>query len=123
MPFYENVKEMPLGDVLENHTGVPVYIQHDISAWTMAEALVRAGAAGGRNGGVEVTGGGGRGVRGGCGVVEGGRVRGGGQARAEPNKTEALREVGVGGGGGASVKGVERGGGGGTQWVPPGGRR
>lgn len=42
MPFYENVKEMPLGDVLENHTGVPVYIQHDISAWTMAEALFGA---------------------------------------------------------------------------------
>ena len=42
MPFYENVKEMPLGDVLENHTGVPAYIQHDISAWTMAEALFGA---------------------------------------------------------------------------------
>lgn len=42
MPFYENVKEMPLGDVLENHTGVPVYIQHDISARTMAEALFGA---------------------------------------------------------------------------------
>lgn len=32
MPFYEDVKEMPLGQALENHTGVPVYIQHDISA-------------------------------------------------------------------------------------------
>lgn len=42
MPFYEDVKDMPLGDVLENHTGVPVYIQHDISAWTMAEALFGA---------------------------------------------------------------------------------
>ena len=30
MPFYEDVKEMPLGQALENHTGVPVYIQHDI---------------------------------------------------------------------------------------------
>lgn len=45
MPFYENVKEMPLGDVLENHTGVPVYIQHDISARTMAEALFGASGA------------------------------------------------------------------------------
>ena len=42
MPFYEDVKEMPLGEALENHTGVPVYIQHDISAWTMAEALFGA---------------------------------------------------------------------------------
>ncbi len=32
MPYYEDVKEMPLGDALERHTGVPVYIQHDISA-------------------------------------------------------------------------------------------
>ncbi|EPJ8000544.1 sugar metabolism global transcriptional regulator Mlc [Escherichia coli] len=42
MPFYEDVKEMPLGEALEQHTGVPVYIQHDISAWTMAEALFGA---------------------------------------------------------------------------------
>jgi transcriptional regulator of PTS gene len=42
MPFYDDVKEMPLGEVLKNHTGVPVYIQHDISAWTMAEALFGA---------------------------------------------------------------------------------
>jgi transcriptional regulator of PTS gene len=42
MPFYEDVKEMPLGEMLEKHTGVPVYIQHDISAWTMAEALFGA---------------------------------------------------------------------------------
>ena len=26
MPFYEDVKEMPLGEALEQHTGVPVYI-------------------------------------------------------------------------------------------------
>lgn len=32
MPFYDDVKEMPLGAALETHTGVPVYIQHDISA-------------------------------------------------------------------------------------------
>lgn len=42
MPFYEDVKDMALGEALEQHTGVPVYIQHDISAWTMAEALFGA---------------------------------------------------------------------------------
>ncbi len=42
MPFYEDVKDMALGEALETHTGVPVYIQHDISAWTMAEALFGA---------------------------------------------------------------------------------
>lgn len=41
MPFYE-VSDMPLGEVLESHTGVPVFIQHDISAWTMAEGLFGA---------------------------------------------------------------------------------
>jgi len=41
MPFYD-VKDVPLGETLEAHTGVPVYIQHDISAWTMAEALFGA---------------------------------------------------------------------------------
>lgn len=41
MPFY-NVTDVPLGGTLEAHTGVPVYIQHDISAWTMAEALFGA---------------------------------------------------------------------------------
>ena len=41
MPFYE-VCDMPLGEILENYTGVPVYIQHDISAWTMAEGLFGA---------------------------------------------------------------------------------
>jgi len=43
MPFYDDVKEMPLGETLQAHTGVPVFMQHDISAWTMAEAL--SGAA------------------------------------------------------------------------------
>lgn len=43
MPFYDDVKEMPLGEALQAHTGVPVFMQHDISAWTMAEAL--SGAA------------------------------------------------------------------------------
>ena len=42
MPFYDDVKEMPLGETLQAHTGVPVYMQHDISAWTMAEALFGA---------------------------------------------------------------------------------
>lgn len=41
MPFYD-VSDMPLGEVLESHTGVPVFIQHDISAWTMAEGLFGA---------------------------------------------------------------------------------
>ena len=30
MPFYEDVKDVPLGEALANHTGVPVYIQHDV---------------------------------------------------------------------------------------------
>lgn len=42
MPFYDDVKDMPLGETLAAHTGVPVYIQHDISAWTMAESLFGA---------------------------------------------------------------------------------
>ncbi|MDQ7881660.1 sugar metabolism global transcriptional regulator Mlc [Atlantibacter hermannii] len=41
MPFYD-VLEMPLGPALETRTGVPVFIQHDISAWTMAELLFGA---------------------------------------------------------------------------------
>ena len=41
MPFYD-VQEMPLGPALESRTGVPVFIQHDISAWTMAESLFGA---------------------------------------------------------------------------------
>ena len=44
MPFYD-VLEMPLGPALETRTGLPVYLQHDISAWTMAEALYGARAA------------------------------------------------------------------------------
>lgn len=42
MPFYPDVDEMPLGTVLEAHTGLPVFVQHDIGAWTMAEALYGA---------------------------------------------------------------------------------
>ena len=41
MPFYD-VLEMPLGPALETRTGLPVYLQHDISARTMAEALYGA---------------------------------------------------------------------------------
>jgi transcriptional regulator of PTS gene len=41
MPFYD-VKDMPLAEMLEQHTGVPVFIQHDISAWTMAESMFGA---------------------------------------------------------------------------------
>ncbi|WKV51086.1 MULTISPECIES: ROK family transcriptional regulator [Dickeya] len=41
MPFYD-VEEMAIGPELEKRTGVPVYLQHDICAWTMAEALFGA---------------------------------------------------------------------------------
>ncbi|MDF7680939.1 ROK family transcriptional regulator [Enterobacteriaceae bacterium ESL0689] len=42
MPFYAEVTHLPLGELLANHIGVPVYIQHDISAWTLAESLFGA---------------------------------------------------------------------------------
>nr|WP_211185995.1 ROK family transcriptional regulator [Brenneria salicis] len=41
MPFY-HVKEMAIGPALEKRTGLPIYLQHDICAWTMAEALYGA---------------------------------------------------------------------------------
>ncbi len=41
MPFYD-VIDMPLGEMLSTQIGVPVFIQHDISAWTMAEGLFGA---------------------------------------------------------------------------------
>lgn len=41
MPFYD-VKEMAIGPALEQRTGLPVFVQHDICAWTMAEALYGA---------------------------------------------------------------------------------
>lgn len=41
MPFYQ-VNDMPLGSALEMRTGLPVYIQHDVCAWTMAESLFGA---------------------------------------------------------------------------------
>ncbi|EMH4161025.1 ROK family transcriptional regulator [Pluralibacter gergoviae] len=42
MPFYDDVKDVRLGETLASRTGVPVYLQHDISAWTMSEALFGA---------------------------------------------------------------------------------
>lgn len=41
MPGYE-VQDMPLGDTLQQRTGLPVFVQHDISAWTLAESLFGA---------------------------------------------------------------------------------
>ncbi|MFC3395599.1 sugar metabolism global transcriptional regulator Mlc [Brenneria rubrifaciens] len=41
MPFYD-VEEMAIGPALAQRTGLPVYLQHDICAWTMAEALYGA---------------------------------------------------------------------------------
>ena len=35
MPGYD-VQEMPLGETLSTLTGLPVFVQHDISAWTLA---------------------------------------------------------------------------------------
>lgn len=41
LPGYR-VEEMPLGDTLAQRTGLPVFVQHDISAWTLAESLFGA---------------------------------------------------------------------------------
>lgn len=41
MPFYP-VSDMPLGPELRKRTGLPVYIQQDVCAWTMAESLFGA---------------------------------------------------------------------------------
>ena len=38
MPFY-SIQNMPLGPELASKTGLPVYVQHEICAWTMAESL------------------------------------------------------------------------------------
>lgn len=38
MPYYD-ITEMPLGPTLEQRTGLPIYIQHEIPAWTLAESL------------------------------------------------------------------------------------
>jgi transcriptional regulator of PTS gene len=42
MPFYD-ITEMPLADILREMTGLPVFVQQDVSAWTMAEYLFGAG--------------------------------------------------------------------------------
>ncbi|MFT4272971.1 MAG: ROK family protein [Pantoea sp.] len=41
MPGYA-IQDMPLGETLSQRTGVPVFVQHDISAWTLAESLFGA---------------------------------------------------------------------------------
>jgi len=41
MPGYD-VQEMPLGETLAQRSGLPVFVQHDISAWTLAESLFGA---------------------------------------------------------------------------------
>ncbi|MFH8134544.1 ROK family protein [Pantoea osteomyelitidis] len=41
MPGY-HIQQMPLGATLEQRTGLPVFVQHDISAWTLAESLFGA---------------------------------------------------------------------------------
>ncbi|MCG8707760.1 ROK family transcriptional regulator [Brenneria sp. 4F2] len=41
MPFYD-IENMAIGPALEQRTGLPVFVQHDICAWTMAEALYGA---------------------------------------------------------------------------------
>lgn len=41
MPGYD-VQEMPLGETLSARSGLPVFVQHDISAWTLAESLFGA---------------------------------------------------------------------------------
>lgn len=71
MPWYD-VCDMPLGDVLSSHIGVPVYLQHDICAWTMAEALY--GAARGCNDVVQIV----IDHNVGAGVITGGRLLHGG---------------------------------------------
>ncbi|AKJ42279.1 sugar metabolism global transcriptional regulator Mlc [Pragia fontium] len=41
MPFY-NQENVPLGPMLSQRTGLPVYVQHDVSAWAISEALYGA---------------------------------------------------------------------------------
>lgn len=44
MPYYAEVQDMALSEELERHTGLPIYLQHDVCAWTMAESLFGAGS-------------------------------------------------------------------------------
>lgn len=41
MPFY-NEENVPLGPMLSKRTGLPVYVQQDVSAWAISEALYGA---------------------------------------------------------------------------------
>ncbi|EIC84194.1 ROK family transcriptional regulator [Serratia sp. M24T3] len=41
MPFYP-VEDVPLGTALAERSGLPVFVQHDIAAWTKAESLYGA---------------------------------------------------------------------------------
>lgn len=41
IPGYD-IEDMPLGETLSQRSGVPVFVQHDISAWTLAESLFGA---------------------------------------------------------------------------------
>lgn len=41
IPFY-GVRDIPLAQCLEQHTGVSVFMQHDVSAWALAEAMLGA---------------------------------------------------------------------------------
>lgn len=35
-PYY-NIAELPIADILFHHTGMPVFLQHAVSAWSLAE--------------------------------------------------------------------------------------
>ncbi|AXG47329.1 ROK family protein [Photorhabdus laumondii subsp. laumondii] len=37
-PYYQ-VQELPIGEYLHRRTGLPVFLQHEITAWTIAESL------------------------------------------------------------------------------------
>ncbi|MCW7548193.1 ROK family transcriptional regulator [Photorhabdus sp. APURE] len=40
-PYYQ-VQELPIGEYLHRRTGLPVFLQHEITAWTIAESLYGA---------------------------------------------------------------------------------
>ncbi|KMW74704.1 transcriptional regulator [Photorhabdus luminescens subsp. luminescens] len=40
-PYYQ-VQELPIGEYLHCRTGLPVFLQHEITAWTIAESLYGA---------------------------------------------------------------------------------
>ncbi|MDX7986484.1 ROK family protein [Xenorhabdus sp. 12] len=41
-PYYD-IKDIPLGAFLHQRTGLPIFLQHGITAWTIAESLYGAG--------------------------------------------------------------------------------